>query len=707
MPELPETEPPGGAKPSDQEEPTLPEVVVRPDEEPGEAEREPARSPFDLPLSYPSLADETIGIGGFGDRSIFEVPESATVRTRRRLDEMAPANTPKALEEEVGVIIQRTNPGGGSPFVRGLTGNMVLILVDGIRLNNSTFRLGPNQYLNTIDPGQIRRIEVIRGPSSVLYGSDAIGGVINIVTRSARSVGSRLGSEASFMQRFSSSDTGLYSRLNVEANFQRSGVFAGGSYLDLNDLDAGGSHGRQPYTGYEQSAADVKFDYLIGRSNVFTIGVQHLVQHDVPRTDSFVNAGEAFIFDPQQRELYYVRLQGSNRGGLFDAYRITASFNRQQEGRHRQMFGHPVLKDFIDDVQTTGVNVLSATDLGILGRLTYGFDWYHDELASGRVNIDTNTGAVTPGRPSFPPDTYYGRFGMYLQEEVDLTGRLRATGGVRYTNIQAGSTPLVGQSETPMHISPSFQDWCGQIGLVYQINPCINLVGSVSEGFRAPGLDDLTALRATNQGIDVPSPGLDPETSWNYEVGLKFDNQRLRGQIFGFWTYLDGLIVRQPAGYQIEGLPAYFKVNAGKARIDGLELAGEYLLRRGWSIYGNYTYTFGQNTADNEPVSRIPPAQGIAGLRWRSQSRSSWFEIYEWMAARQDRLSARDVDDPRIPPGGTPGYHTLNLRAGRFVGDNSKLALGLENILDRHYRVHASGIDAPGITFTLGYELSY
>ena len=97
--------------------------------------------------------------------------------------------------------------------------------------------------------------------------------------------------------------------------------------------------------------------------------------------------------------------------------------------------------------------------------------------------------------------------------------------------------------------------------------------------------------------------------------------------------------------------------------------------------------------------------QGIAGIRWRNDGR--YFEVYEWIVDRQDRLSARDIDDPRIPPGGTPGYHTLNLRAGRRWGNNSNLALGLENILDRHYRVHGSGIDAPGITFTLGYELFY
>ena len=118
--------------------------------------------------------------------------------------------------------------------------------------------------------------------------------------------------------------------------------------------------------------------------------------------------------------------------------------------------------------------------------------------------------------------------------------------------------------------------------------------------------------------------------------------------------------------------------------------------------------TNGWNVTDNEPISRIPPAQGLVGLRWRSPDRQRWLEIYEWLVARQDRLSARDVDDPRIPPGGTPGWQTLNLRGGLFVWDNrGLLTIGLENILDQHYRVHGSGIDAPGITATLGYEIFY
>jgi len=692
------------AAPADGET-TLPELVVRPEPTPPAAQ--PASQPFRLPRSYPDLRDQLIDPDGLNQRSIFDAPELVTVIDRGRLEEKAPATTPQALEEEVGVLVQRTNLGGGSVFVRGLTGNQVLILVDGIRLNNSSFRFGPNQYLNSIDPGQIERIEVFRGPQSVLYGSDAIGGVINVVTRKAEGIGCCPGVGGSLVQRFTSSDTGLYSRLNIEATSGDWGIFAGGSYLDLNDLDPGGSVPRQDFTGYEQAAGDFRFDRMLDANNMFTAGISHLVQHDVPRTDKFVNSNEAFFFEPQQRDLFYLRWQGLDLGGILDAYRVTASFGRQQEGRLRQKFNSTTLKRFFDDVQTTGVNIVLVSDLDYWGRLSYGVDWFHDEVDSHRTDTDTATGNTTAGRGSFPDDSYYGRVGAYLQDDVQVTERLRATAGVRYTSINAGSTPLVGIAETPTPISPSFQDWTGSVALVYEVDPNVNLVGSVSEGFRAPGLDDLTALRATNQGVDVPSPGLAPETSWNYELGMKVNYPRLRGQVFGFWTYLDDLIVRERAGFTVDGTDAFVKKNAGEARVDGVEVAGEYLLDDRWSLYGNYMYIHGRSVTLDEPMSRIPPAQGLIGLRWRNACGDRWFEVFEYLVARQSRLSARDMDDPRIPPGGTPGYHTLNLRTGTLVGDNGKVSIGLENILDRHYRVHGSGIDAPGITAHLGYELFY
>jgi outer membrane receptor protein involved in Fe transport len=263
----------------------------------------------------------------------------------------------------------------------------------------------------------------------------------------------------------------------------------------------------------------------------------------------------------------------------------------------------------------------------------------------------------------------------------------------------------------PTPIQPNFQDWTGSVGLTYALNPCLNLVCSVSEGFRAPLLDELTSVsdNVGEGGVDLPVIGLTPETSYNYEVGLKFDYERIRAQTFVFWTQLEGLIDRVVVFHDlVEDIDFYQRRNVGQAELQGVELAGELLLTPRWSTYGNLTYTYGQNLTDDEPLSRIPPTQGIIGLRWRDAEARNWFDLYAWLVARQDRLSSRDLRDTvRIPPGGTPGYATLNLRLGSFITSNQRVTLGIENIFDKAYRVHGSGVDGPGISGHFGYELFY
>ncbi len=705
-------------------EPTLPEVVVRAPEE-STPSADPAPSPsdaYDLPQSYPGLSQlqfEGLDSALRSTRSIFDSPHATSIIDFEQLTERQPRTMIEALEGEVGVLMQRTGAGQASPFVRGLTGPQTLILIDGVRLNNSTFRFGPNQYFATIDPGMIDHIEVVRGPQSVLWGSDAIGGVINVVTRrSDPRFGDFLG--GGFVERFATADAGSYSRLNVEGSYDRLGFFGGGSYMNINDLDAGGSLGRLDFTNYSQYAGDLRFDYLLSDCQLLTVSLQHLQQTDVPRTDKW--PGESRLFSPQQRNMAYVRWQGNDPGSAVDAFMFTFSYSRQKEGTLRRRPPSSLSEDRSEfDVHTAGMNFVLASELGTFGRLTYGLDWYHDDVDALSNRFDLR--GVAPPQPlvpQFPDDSFYERIGAFLQWEVDLTNRLSVQSGVRYSHVDLGATvalfdpadPAAPPVDTP--IRPNFQDWTGSVGLTYALSPCLNLVGSIAEGFRSPSLDELTSFSDNvNEGIDIPNPNLTPETSINYEVGLKFDYQRIRAQTFVFWTRLDDLLVRQKVG-QIpdpaspgDVLDVLRRRNVGNAALQGYELAGELLLTPQWSFYGNLTYILGENLTDNEPLSRIPPTQGLIGLRWRDEEARNWLDFYAWLVARQDRLSVRDIRDSRIPPDGTPGYGTLNIRLGSTISRNQRITLGIENLTDRAYRVHGSGVDGPGISGHFGYELFY
>ncbi len=674
----------------------------------------PTSGPEEYSPNFPSLSGLSFGAPGRfnqqtgilrGSQSLLDTPAAASIRTRQEITQRQAPDMFHAIQNEVGVLMQNTAAGQASPFVRGLTGQQVLILIDGIRLNNSFFRRGPNQYFNTIDPGMVDHIEVLRGQGSVLWGSDAIGGAINVVTRGADAhTGIHhhdyVGRE--FTQYYNTANSSPYSRLNVEGWIGSAGFFGGGSFLNVRDLDTGfDQFSRQPGTNYQQYAGDIKFNFLLTRNSMLTLSLQHFEQEDVPRSDRFPgypldrnnsnSFGGARFFDPQQRDLAYLRYQALNPlGGMLDALTFTASYHRQREIQTR---GVPTTRFQETDVETTGLQVVGSKDLALYGKWTTGVDWYHDD-------VDSAFGGTASG-PIVPDDAWYRRVGWFLNWDVPLTRRLDATAGVRFESIETAGTPIV--SGTPVYINPDYDDWIAQIGLVYRLNDCVNAFGSISEGFRAPNLDDLMANNPNvlQQGQSLPSLGLTPEQSINYEIGLKADYNRLRGQVSVFWLDIDDNIV------SITAAPNTFASANQDSAVQGVELSSEYLLNRCWSAYGNFWHTRGKNRVTGAPLSRVPPTQGILGLRYRPVGTRSYFDTYTWMSDRQNRLdTVRDLTDERIPIGGTPGFATLNMRMGRAFGcrDQHRLSLSLENITDKDYLVHGSGVLGTGFTTRLGYS---
>ncbi len=695
-----------------EERPTLPPVIVEPPPETAPAIIE-SSEPFP---GFPSLSEQQFGSAaeGFGAAtgvlrnatSLFDTPAAASITRRAEILEKQAPNMFSALQNEVGIMMQSTAAGQASPFVRGLTGQQVLILIDGIRLNNSIFRFGPNQYFNTIDPGMVEQIEVLRGQGSVLWGSDAIGGAINVVTRSpdlhwGMTHGNYRG--AGFTQYYNTSDSSPYSRLNVEGWVGNMGAIGGGSFLNVRDLDTGFSaFPRQPGTNYEQWAGDIKFNYLLSENELLTVSLQHFQQNNLPRSDRFPGypgdlnnsntlAGARF-FDPQQRDLAYIRYQALDVLGL-DTVMATASYHRQRENQKR---GVPETRFQETDVETVGLNLVGVKDLGSFGKATVGADWYYDD-------VDSRFGGTASG-PIIPDDAWYERFGAFANWDVALTQKLDMVAGVRFEMADLAATPIV--DGNPVYISPSYKDWVGQVGFVYSVNEYVNLVSSISEGFRAPNLDELTANNPNvlQQGEDLPSLGLIPERSLTYEAGIKTNFPRLRTQTFVFWTDLQNNIVPISAGAN------QFKRDNQDSYIQGVEFNGEWLMDRGWSLYGNFWYTYGRNRVTNAALSRIPPMQGIAGIRWRDPEHHAYFAFYAWLVERQDRLDpVRDLSDERIPPGGTPGFATLNVRAGRAFGDHQqhRLSVSVENLTDQPYLVHGSGVYGTGLTGRFGYQWVY
>ena len=257
----------------------------------------------------------------------------------------------------------------------------------------------------------------------------------------------------------------------------------------------------------------------------------------------------------------------------------------------------------------------------------------------------------------------------------------------------------------------------GSARALFRLTSAVEIVGGIGQGFRAPNIDDLTILGRTGSRFEVPNPALEPERSVNLEVGMRGRRLGATGSGTYFLTEIDGLIQRELGTF--EGLtfrdldgngvksssePLIFqRQNAGRARIQGVELEGQVRLAAQWTLSGRVVRTVATEQITGAPLRRIPPTFGRAVVGWSSGQRV-WADAYSVFASRQTRLAPGDLTDVRIPAGGTPGFLTLNARGGVTISQTLQATLGLENLTNRTYRTHGSGIDGAGINVIFGID---
>ncbi len=677
----------------------------------------PAAKMADLErMSLETLLDIKIVTAARHEQSHFESPRSLSVVTAEDISRRNCRSVPEALAELAGVLVQETNYAGGSPVIRGMIGNRILILVDGVRLNNALYRLGPNQYLNTIDIHQVERIEVIRGPGSVLYGSDALGGIIHIITKS--SVSNKQGEpfHSRVFSQLSSADRGASSRAEFGASAGRVGLYGGVSGKRFGAVDAGGIFGRQPWTSYHEWDGDLKLDLRLSTKARITAGLQHVWQTDAQRPDVLQTGKELeYQWAPERRELSYVQLRVERPVRLADSLQLTLSRQVQFERVHRILAAAPSVRQYYEDgVGSWGGQAQLASSIGARQLLTYGAELYHDSVSSRRNDVNLTTGAIQPALGSFADGASSLSAAAFVQDEVRLSQRLNLTMGLRYSRFDLQATvadPATGVIDIDNR--PAALTASGYLS--WKIAAQVQVFGGVAQGFRAPGVEDTTILKQSGNRFEMPSPNVRPEKSLNHEAGLKLRHRRLSGTVSYFYSRYHGLIDRVPGlfldlpyvdlngnGKQDSTEPlVYFRSNVGKARVEGFALEGECRLSETWAVHGNVAWTRGDDLTARTPLTRIPPVTGMAGLRWIPRTKL-WVEAYAFFAGSQHRLSAGDIADQRIGPGGTPGFLTANLRGGFELGETFQLAVGIQNLNDKSYRWHGSGLMAPGRNLVIG-----
>ena len=595
---------------------------------------------------------------------------------------------PEMLSYETGVMVQKTNHGGGSPSLRGLHGNQTLMMVDGIRLNNSIFRYGPNQYLNTVDAFAVDQLDVLFGSGSIQYGSDAMGGVIAAKFHEPEFVKCNQWVPKVFF-RTTTGNQEYSMRSSVDRCFGQNAITAGITMRQFGDVLAGGDLKYQRPSGYKEFDVDVKF-VRKDKLGKWVAAHQSNNQFDVPIFHRMALENYKFYNTTlQARTLTYLKRSLVFSGKLFDEIELMAGRQNQHEHREFQKNNSNLLRTERDSVNTYFFTTKFYGKLHNRWQWVLGTDFYLDKVNSARTDVDVAPGTLKQIRGLYPNGSTQmqnSAFG-YITKTGDR-GLVRLGGRYNYTQI---TLQTLETGNVQYQKGAFVADGAGS----FKVTKKLHLYGNVGTGFRSPNIDDMGTLGIVDFRFETPQYGLLPEYSFNKELGLKYKSAKSQFNVCVFHNAMSGLISRIKSGSDsMQGYPVYQKQNVGSSLIYGAELDWKHEWGGHWVFGGGGSLIVGDNITGNEPMRRIPPAMCNAVLRYKLNGSVS-FSMNIIGARAQLRLAKGDIQDNRIGPAGTPGYFTGDLRC-EMNFKRATVDIAILNLRNQRYKTHGSGIYSMG-----------
>ncbi len=617
--------------------------------------------------------------------------------------------TTDALAAQPGVFLQQTTPGQGAAIVRGLKGSEVLHLVDGFRLNNAIFRNAPTQYLALISPGTIERMEVLRGSPASLYGSDAVGGVLQVINRVPEFSGPQTAYRGELGVGLDTAELERSLHASLEAGTDRLAGLLSLDYLETGNRRTGSGQRIGP-SGFSSESVRAALSYTPEGSSSWLLDFQYGRQPETPRIDELVPgfgesepASEEFLFAPNER--LFVHLRHRRNEGWFAAdWVVDLGWQQIVDDRRSRNFGSDVrrLEDNSSDLY--GLTVTASKDTH-LGSWVAGAEYYYDTVSSRRVELDLTLDQREDVRARFPDGSDVRQGALFANIAWDVSDRQTVTGGARFSFIDVG----LASTEFSPAANVDLDDLSADLGWSFDLTDTTQLVANLGYGFRAPNVFDLGTLgeRPGNR-FNIPNPNLESERITQFDTGIRYRGDRASAELVAWILDYEDRITSVLTGDQTpDGRDVVQTRNQASANIWGVEAVTRFAFSERVLAELIVNYTRGeQEEADGTtvPGDRIPPLNGRLGvdLAWRD---TLSIEPYLVFAAKQDRLSDRDARDSRIDPDGTDAWVTANLEASWRPDEYWLLQLGALNVLDETYRVHGSGLDAPGrnLRFSVRY----
>lgn len=680
-----------------------------------------------------------------------EVIKAADIQLRN------PGTAATLLEQSGKVFVQRSQMGGGSPNLRGFEANKVLLVIDGVRMNNAIYRGGHLQNVISLDPNMIERTEVMFGPGSVMYGSDALGGVMHFYSRTpAIASGDSIEVKANFMARYASANHEKTLHTDVNIGLEKFASLTSFSVSDFDDLRMGGNRSStypdfgkrlfyaeringqdvmrpndkeniQRFSGYRQYDFMQKLHFLPNSRLTHTLNFQYSTTSDVPRYDRLSQIEDDVLrfadwhYGPQERLMATYTLKHFAASPLYDRMSLIAAFQDIEESRFSRRFEQNELSSRMESVQVYSVNLDANKIIHKNHELAYGMEAIWNEVGSTAFSEHIETHVIEPLDTRYPDGGSSMRLlAAYLTDRWEISPKWVLTGGARFSDVKlaASFSDKSFFSFLPDIIEQNSRAASGNIGLVYRPSRSLRLSGMAATGFRAPNIDDLGKTFDSSPGtVIIPNPDVRPEYTYNSELTISQQiGKGAKAEVTGFYTlYDDALVVRDftadgEDSVLYEGVQSKVQavVNAGRAYIVGVNVNLSAQLNKNWRIEQTLTYTQGQDISNDVPLDHIPPLFGRTSIKY--QRRHFQGEILAAFNGKKrlERYSPSGEDNLVFAtPEGMPGWWTLNLRSSYAINSQFSMQANLENILDTHYRVFASGISSPGRNLILALRTHF
>ncbi|MCB0734339.1 MAG: TonB-dependent receptor [Bacteroidetes bacterium] len=665
-----------------------------------------------------------------------------------RIERIRPAEirfqNPQTSADMVGMngrlFIQKSQMGGGSPMIRGFAANNVLIVVDGVRMNNAIFRQGNLQNIITIDPLMIRETEVFYGPGSVIYGSDALGGVMSFQTLNPeiRDSGYYKGN---IMLRTSSANK--ENSWHVDLSYGK-GAFADLSSISLNNYSnlKMGNNGPEEYTrpfysefdgfndsvvlsddpnvqyfsGYTQINVNQKLRYKPNDRNDLIFHFGFTTSSPIPRYDRLIQTrngnlryGDWFYGSQKWLQSNLRYKLNFREGGLADKMVITAAYQKFQESRNDRELYSKYMNIRTEDVKAYTLNADFDRKLGSWD-LMYGLEAVFNRVFSDAYQTHLDTGNQLPISTRYPDGSSWYTGGAYFSLQREASNRMSYSIGARYSWMGLDAT--FQQSFIPFtKVQLRKSALNGSLGVSYKMNQHVRVFANASSGFRAPNIDDIGKLFEAEEGkIVVPNPNLLPEYSYSSEAGLNLEwGKTLQLQLSGYYTVVDNIIIRD--NFTLDGqdslmfegnlLRIQALQNSDYGTIYGGEIQARWRLTAFAELSTVYNVIAGQ-TADGDPIRHVTPNFGSTSFtyryrRFKADLYANYhaelpFERFANSEQGKTYLYAKDANGHPY----SPAWQTLNLKTAYFFSESLNVNIGLENLFNVRYRPYSSGISAPG-----------